>query len=170
MWTLRKGSRRDVHAMHALDLLCFNEPFQFDADSIRSFVEQRGAISLVAVADGVLAGFVIVHRRRGQGYVVTLDVAPLQRRSGLARALMSAAEAQVRIMDLHVYVDNRPALAFYEKHGYRRVAIVPGFYGVGLDAWVCRKNCQTLQTGGEASRDSVASQPTRMEDAVKEME
>jgi ribosomal-protein-alanine N-acetyltransferase len=144
-WVLRSGRESDLGAMFALDLVCFDETFQFDLRSMRRFALRRGAVVVVAEAGGDLVGFVIVHMERGrQGYVVTLDVAPDCRRKGLARALMVEAETRVaaagaKAMGLHVYVGNSAAVGFYEGLGYGRVEAYEGFYGEGLDGWVYGK-------------------------------
>ncbi len=144
-WTLRAGCEADITAMYLLDLKCFDEPFRFDMRAMRRFVMYRGAIVILAEAADHLVGFVVVHliRRanRKLGYVVTLDVAADYRRQGLARALVSAAEARAAdagagAMVLHVFERNAPAVAFYEREGYTRHEFCPGFYGQDLDAWI----------------------------------
>ncbi len=144
---VREYRDSDLDAICALDGACFTVEFRFSRESMRRFVTRRGAISLVAEApDGAIAGFVIVHlERASRGYVVTLDVAEGWRRRGLAGALMEAAEARVReagalLIGLHVFTGNEGAVRFYERQGYVRVGIVPGFYGVaGGNAFVYRK-------------------------------
>lgn len=147
-WMLRPGRPSDVPAMYELDLVCFNEPFRFDLQTMRRFVMDPGAIVVVAEGGGLLVGFVVVHPvRRGRklvGYVVTLDVNPKYRRSGLATDLIETAEAQTLeagadLITLHVHTGNEPAIGFYEQAGYRRGESRPGFYGNGLDAWVYLK-------------------------------
>jgi ribosomal-protein-alanine N-acetyltransferase len=144
-WQLRAGREADIRAMYMLDLVCFDEPFRFTLAAMRRFVLQRGAIVIVAEADGRLAGFVVVHPvKRATGYVVTLDVSAEFRRRGLASALMTAAERQalqagVEEMALHVYTGNSTAIAFYERLGFQRGELCAGFYGPGMDAWVYSK-------------------------------
>ena len=49
--------------------------------------------ALVAETDGKIVGFVVIDRdREGQGHVITIDVLPEARRSGLGSQLMTAAE------------------------------------------------------------------------------
>ncbi len=148
-WTLRAGHEGDITSLFLLDLKCFDEPFRFDMRSMRRFVMYRGAIVILAEAAGELVGFVVVHvlRRSNRkfGYLVTLDVATDFRRQGLARALISSAEARAveagaSMMVLHVFARNEAALALYERHGYTRQEFCPGFYGQGLDAWVHGKD------------------------------
>ena len=143
---VREYRDSDLDAICALDEACFAVEFRFSRESMRRFVTRRGAICLIAEAEGgEIAGFVIVHLERGaRGYVVTLDVGEGWRRRGLAGTLMEAAEARVRaagagVMGLHVFTGNEGAVGFYEGRGYGRVGVVPGFYGRGGNAFVYRK-------------------------------
>lgn len=144
-WTLRAGRLEDVPAMYALDVVCFDEPFQFDQASMQRFVERAGAIVVMCERGSELAGFVIVHQEPGhRGYVVTLNVAPAHRRKGLARSLVIEAERQafaagVERMTLHVFVGNAEAISFYARLGYTRKELDRGFYGTGRDAFACTK-------------------------------
>jgi ribosomal-protein-alanine N-acetyltransferase len=145
--TLRDYRPGDWEAMYALDLVCFEPVFQFSRRAMRSFAEETGAVTLLADADGELAGFCIAQFEENTGYVVTLDVAPAWRRRGIARLLMEEVEARVRAaggigMALHVHTGNVGAMQFYEGLGYGRVSIAKGFYGRGMDALVYRKKLQ----------------------------
>ena len=143
-WRLRTGGEVDVEAMYRLDLLCFEEPFRFDLQTMRRFVLERGAVVVVAEVGEALAGFVVVNREGKGAYVTTLDVDVRLRRAGLARRLMEEAQGRVKAggaawVGLHVYAGNEGAVRFYEEIGYERVGMEVGFYGEGMDGWVYRK-------------------------------
>jgi [ribosomal protein S18]-alanine N-acetyltransferase len=147
---LRDFRATDLDAMFRLDEACFDEEFRFDWESMREFVAEPGAITIIAEdVRGGLAGFAITHvesRLTGKrGYVVTLDVATEHRRMGVAGVLMEETEQRAVLagaaqVELHVFAENEGAIRFYEGRGYRRVGARPGFYGTGLDAWVYRKD------------------------------
>jgi ribosomal-protein-alanine N-acetyltransferase len=129
--------------MYALDLVCFEPVFRFSRRAMRRFAETAGAVTVVAEAEGDLAGFAIVQMEGQVGYVVTLDVATAWRRQGLARRLMEETEARVRAaggaaMELHVFVGNVGAVRFYEGLGWGRGGVA-GFYARGMDALVYAK-------------------------------
>jgi len=70
----------------------------------------------------------------------SIAIAHAARGQGLGAALLQAAEHEVRrrgcaAIKLEVRTDNASAIALYEKHGFRRVTCVPGFYENGMDAW-----------------------------------
>lgn len=115
---------------------------------MRRFAEAKNARVVIAEDAGALAGFVIMHMEAAEsqrvGYVVTLDVAPQQRRRGIAGLLMGEAERisaaeGCSAMLLHVFTGNLAAINFYHRIGYLRSHRVPGFYGENMDAWCCHK-------------------------------
>jgi ribosomal-protein-alanine N-acetyltransferase len=142
--TLRSYRLGDWKAMHALDLICFEPVFRFSRGAMRGFAEAPGAVTVLAEAEGKLAGFCIAQLEQRTGYVVTLDVAPTWRRRGLARRLMAEVESRLHSagavqMQLHVFPGNAGAIQFYESIGYTRVGVVEDFYARGLHALVYRK-------------------------------
>jgi ribosomal-protein-alanine N-acetyltransferase len=152
--TLREYRAGDWVRMHELDIVCFEPVFRFSRGAMRRFAEANGAVTVLAEADGELAGFCIVQMEGQLGYVVTLDVAAAWRRNGLARRLMEDAETKVRAagaeeMTLHVYTENRAAIRFYEAMGYERVGLAKWFYGTGLDAWLYEKRLEDRGRHGE---------------------
>ena len=156
---LREYSDSDLGIIFALDEVCFEPPFRFSARAMRQFAEARNALTVVAETDaGDVAGFCIAHVERARkglnAYVVTLDVAPQQRRQGLARQMMQrieqqAAEAGCDAVALHVSVENEGAIAFYESEGYERSHTVKSFYGLGRHAYVYRKAVASPARNGE---------------------
>ena len=151
---IRNYRADDLEAISRLDELCFSENFRFDRESMREFVEEPGAITMIAEdAANELVGFVITHveetAKGSRAYVVTLDVAFESRRSGIAGRLMRETEHRAALagatrVELHVFVENEGAIRFYEGRGYRRLGMKAGFYGRGLDAWVYRKELETV--------------------------
>ena len=146
---LRSYRRDDLHAMVALDRLCFAAPFLFSAEAIREFAEALGARAVVAErGPGLMAGFAVgqMEWQAGVrvGYCVTLDVIPGERRGGVGGLLLGELERWAgakgaREMVLHVYVGNEGARRFYAGRGYREVRLMEGFYRRGLHAMECRK-------------------------------
>ena len=134
--TLRPYQPRDLDAIVQLDRLCFAESFRFSPSEMRRFAEASNATTLIAQVDTTIAGFIIAEsrqRRDRNTYVVTLDVAAQHGRRGVGTKLLRAAEAAAILaassrMHLHVHTANLVAIAFYERSGYRRTALLPRFY------------------------------------------
>lgn len=88
-----------------------------------------GSTVLVARGEGAIHGSVMVGFDGHRGWVYYLAVAPDQRRTGLGRALMTAAEDWLRArgapkLQLMVREDNAAALDFYESLGLERQKVV----------------------------------------------
>ena len=140
---LREYRREDLEAIVALDALCFALPFRFTRSAMRRFAEAEDAWTRLAIVDGKLAGFIIVHREEisaaEAGYLVTIDVAQEYRQQGIGRLMLLTAEeafaaSGATAMLLHVYTKNQEAISFYERNGYQRGDEESGFYGPGMDA------------------------------------
>ena len=100
---------------------------------IDDVLDPRGATTLVALADGTLAGTARLHLAHtypiplpaGSVGVRAVAVAPARRRSGVARALMAACAERARTggaaaLYLHTAPFMAAATALYEALGYRR--------------------------------------------------
>ena len=146
---LRPYRSADLRAIFTLDEICFEPLYRFSMAMMRRCAETRGALTVVAERGTAIAGFCIAHVERSSagaryGYIITLDVAPSERRRGLARSMMQhietqAGNAECIAMLLHVAVANENAIRFYERSGYVRSQIVRAFYGSGLDAFLYHK-------------------------------
>ncbi|MFB6633271.1 GNAT family N-acetyltransferase [Streptomyces sp. NPDC056362] len=102
-------------------------------DSGRRFLPQGlatpGATISVAVRDDQVVGFLWVGRLerepgKGTGFVFEIEVVEEQRGKGYGRGLMLLAEhialeAGERLIELHVFAGNTPAIRLYESLGYR---------------------------------------------------
>jgi ribosomal-protein-alanine N-acetyltransferase len=145
---LRPYRAKDLDAMHALDVECFERPFRFSRTAMRRFAEAKTARVIIAEDGDALVGFVILDIENTEdgpfGYIVTLDVSPAHRRRGLAGQLMQEAEREAvreacAAVVLHVFTGNEPALRFYVGRGFLQSYRENDFYGRGIDAWVFHK-------------------------------
>lgn len=90
------------------------------------YVDVHGARFLIAECDGRVAGFV----HHDAGFVEALHVTRRQRRRGIARRLMTAAEAEMRaqgiaLASLETDTFNTESQALYLALGYHEVARYP---------------------------------------------
>jgi ribosomal-protein-alanine N-acetyltransferase len=153
--TLRPYRAKDLDAMHALDVECFDKPFRFSRSAMRRFAEAKTARVVIAEEEDALVGFVILDIEVTEdgclGYIVTLDVSPQHRRMGLAGQLMQQAEREAfregcDAIVLHVFTGNEPAMRFYTRRGFIPSHRESDFYVRGMDAWVFQKR---LRSAGE---------------------
>jgi ribosomal-protein-alanine N-acetyltransferase len=75
-----------------------------------------------------------VERRLIAGHILTIDVAPIHRRNGIAQKLLCEIEDLFRQKGaaecrLEVREDNVAALSLYQKLGYKKVARLEHYYG-----------------------------------------
>jgi ribosomal-protein-alanine N-acetyltransferase len=146
-FAIRDSTPEDFEALWRLDQECFPAGIAYSKNELGSYIRHRGAFTLVAVdtatAGKAIAGFIVAYGGR-TGHVITIDVAPKARRSGVGSLLLRAAEerlaaAGIRAVGLETAVDNLGALSFYKRHGYSVIRTWPRYYSNGVDALVLEK-------------------------------
>ncbi|MBS0432191.1 MAG: GNAT family N-acetyltransferase [Proteobacteria bacterium] len=135
-----------------LDALVALENSSFDHDRVsraqwRRHLRSESACVLVAEQSRHMIGSALLFFRRGThgARLYSIAIARHARGRGLGAALLEAAEREARLrfcrsIRLEVRVDNLAATTLYEKRGYRRERLEPGFYETGADAWRYRKD------------------------------
>jgi ribosomal protein S18 acetylase RimI-like enzyme len=133
----------DLGGLRRLELACFGSD-AWPLLDLMAVLTLAGVIRLKAVDAGEMIGFVAGDTRHSEGvlWISTIGVDPRYQRRGIGRALLLACEAQARLsrMKLTVRLSNHPAIALYEKEGYRTVDIWRGYYNDGEDGLVMAKN------------------------------
>ena len=137
---LRQPHEGDIADLAAIE----NVAFPGDRLSRRSLKRLLGSPSATAIVvewEGRMAGYAVVLFRRGTlaARLYSIAVAPKLAGRGIGSALLNAAPdaalARGRtLVRLEVRADNRPAIALYEKAGYRAIGRKPGYYEDGEDA------------------------------------
>ncbi len=130
----REASTADAAALARMDAECF--PHHPYPERLMRDIVARGAFCPVAELDGELAGFAMVdvHPRKGDGLLITLDVAASRRRRGLGTALVGLCAREVAraggtLLVLTTAPSNGPARALYGKLGFRDAGVIEGYYG-----------------------------------------
>ncbi len=129
--------------MAALHRRCFVAPRPWTAKAFASLLTQPGCV-LCAHKQGFLLG-----RIAGlEAEILTLAVDPGSRRLGHGRALLDKFERSARARGateafLEVATDNAPAIALYQRAGYRETAVRRAYYhgpdGTWQDACVMKR-------------------------------
>lgn len=91
---------------------------------LRMQLQPDSHVFLTAQAEGGVVGYIGMMYVLDEGYISNVAVHPDFRRRGVADALLDALEARARalllsFLTLEVRQSNAPAVALYEKHGYR---------------------------------------------------
>jgi [ribosomal protein S18]-alanine N-acetyltransferase len=139
--TLRRGRRRDLEALTAIERNFFGSDHRISRQSFRRFIASSKSTLIVAEVGGTLAGCALVNYRIDSrlGRLYTIAVAAEFQRRGIARRLLAAAEKSARgrgcrAMRLEVREDDPGAIALYESSGYIRIGRRKRYYGGEVDA------------------------------------
>jgi [ribosomal protein S18]-alanine N-acetyltransferase len=153
-FSLREYRPDDFDALWRIDQQCFAPGIAYSQRELSSYIRRRGSFTIVAEqSDGVsfpIAGFIVAEANRRTGHVISIDVLPANRRSGVGSRLLLAAEDRLRshqcqTIFLETAVDNSSALAFYKRHKYAVLRVYPRYYSNGVDAFVMGKNLVSTQ-------------------------
>ncbi len=149
-FTMRPAVLRDLGVLTEIDARCFPPGIAYPGEEIAALLRMRSAVTLVAERSGVIAGFASLRllppRHSPQrGELVTIEVLPEFRRTRIGWQLHQALEDWLRAaggagIELHVAVDNKPAIRFYQRLGYTVIARVPLYYLETIDAWRMKKS------------------------------
>ena len=154
-FTLRDFRPEDFETLWAIDQKCFVAGIAYSRRELSAYMRRRGAFTIVAensraegeanLGSAAMTGFIVAEiSRRYTGHIITIDVLPEHRRSGLGSKLLAAAEDRLRTagcrnIELEAAVNNLSAIAFYKRHGYYIVATRSHYYPGGLDAFALQK-------------------------------
>jgi [ribosomal protein S18]-alanine N-acetyltransferase len=140
----RRATLADVDTLEAFETRVFAGD-RLSRRSFRYYVTTPTAVLRVMKQDGVIAAYSLLAFRKGSAgarlYSIAVD--PAFEGQGLGRALLKSAEKDARAahcttLRLEVRVDNKRAIALYEKNGYRRFGEIEDYYEDGATA-ICLK-------------------------------
>ena len=143
-YVIRPMTEDDTFAVELIEPVSYTHltlPKSF-ADACRN----QDNVYLVCEADGVIAGYCGMWTVLGEGNITNMAVSPDYRRCGIAQRLMQSMEnygddKNVTSYFLEVRQSNLPAIALYEKMGYKNIGIRKKFYEKPVeDAVIMSKN------------------------------
>jgi ribosomal protein S18 acetylase RimI-like enzyme len=142
--TLRTFNPDDFDTLYEIDQACYELEVAYSKRELRAYLRFTGSDCLVAETETQIAGFCISARREESGYIVTIDVLPEFRRDHVGTKLLTEIERRlaangVREVALETATDNDSAVAFWTKHGYRKLGVKKDYYPGGRDAFAMSK-------------------------------
>jgi len=158
-FNLRDFRPPDFETLWRIDQQCFAPGISYSRVDLATYVRRPRAFAMVAESrptgespapSGSIVGFIVAEGGGGSsGHIITIDVLPHARRTGVGSQLLQGAEDRLRSAScqsviLETAVDNRAALAFYKTHEYNVVRTIPRYYSDGVDALVLKKNLISL--------------------------
>jgi len=115
----------------AIERACFSHPWS--EEMLREVLWNDAAVMVVAEGeDGAVLGYAGLQAVLDEGYIDNVAVAPAFRRRGIADALLSAfvrfGREKLAFLTLEVRESNLPAIALYQKHGFRAAGRRKNYY------------------------------------------
>ena len=101
---------------------------------LRRIFHMKDSFSIIAEEDGRISGYAIALPLDGTTAAVeSIAVDPDFQRTGLGSALMERIEEQMKQREFKVSIlevrdENREAIGFYIKHGYKIISHMPSYY------------------------------------------
>lgn len=143
-FTLRDYSSSDFETLYEIDQACYQRGIAYSRRMLRWYLDLRESFCIVAES---LAehrpspmGFIIAQAHRTEAYIITIDVLPAHRRSGVGTSLLQETEHRltkrgVRRVELQTATNNEAGVAFWLRHGYRSSGVSRGYYLGCIDAY-----------------------------------
>jgi ribosomal-protein-alanine N-acetyltransferase len=147
---IREATTQDAELLAAAHARSFDN--SWSAADITGLMSAMGGFALMAEDEQGPVGFILGRAIGGEAEILTLVVAPGQRRHGVGEALVEALvhEAQARnasAVYLEVAEDNEAARGLYRKCGFERAGLRRAYYARGgarpVDALVLRRALNT---------------------------
>jgi ribosomal-protein-alanine N-acetyltransferase len=141
---LRDYTSLDFVALYDLDQECYPRGIAYSKRELRWFLSQAGALCIVDEIGDAIAGFLIADREGAVAHIITIDVAPAHRRRGVGTQLIREIERRLAALgvgeiNLETAADNEAGTAFWLRHGYRTIGVMPGYYLGRQDALAMQK-------------------------------
>ena len=139
---VRQATLADVPALVLLEQQCFSTD-RLTARRFKHYVTSQQAVLLVATSapPSMLVGYALLLLRRGTQLtrLYSIAVSPEARGSGVAARLITALEEQALqrgkpFMRLEVSIDNKGAIALYDRLGFSPFGMYEDYYGDHSDA------------------------------------
>lgn len=147
---IREATPEDFDALWRIDQQCFEPGISYTRRELSWYMNLRGAFTIVGEtrsgkARWKIAAFGIGQQPRpGLGHIITIDVRPDARRTGLGSRLMREVESRLKedgceTIFLETAVDNVAAIKFYKRLGYSVMKTIPRYYLDKVDALMMAK-------------------------------
>lgn len=130
-----------IDELYFVEKNCFGDPWT--KEMLESEISNKLSVLETESKNGILCGYALGRVVADEAELFKIAVLPDFRRQGVAEKLLTKIHGQMRqkgafVCFLEVRSRNMPAVLLYEKAGYQRVRVIPGYYGDD-DAVVLRR-------------------------------
>ena len=123
--------RSHIPQILALEQTCFSVPWT-ETMLTDALYDPQASFIVAEDEEGNVLGYAGLHAILDEGYIDNVAVEPDARRHGVASALLDVfcrfAAANLAFLTLEVRASNAAAIGLYEKHGFLRAGLRPGYY------------------------------------------
>ena len=130
-YKLVPADRSHLPQLAALERACFSHPWS-EAMLAEELYNDKASLVAAEGEDGTVLGYGMVRAVLDEGCLERIAVVPAYRRQGVAEELLSAflrfGQAHLAFLTLEVREGNAPAIALYEKLGFREVGRRKNYY------------------------------------------
>jgi ribosomal-protein-alanine N-acetyltransferase len=142
-FTVRPARGADLLRLAEIEAVSFTDAWPVDLLAVE-LVHPQAVLLVGSRERNPPAGYAVFRHVAGEAELLRIGVAPEERRQGLARALVEAGLARLRmekveVCHLEVRVDNHGAIALYEALGFESTGRRRGYYRDGTDALLYTK-------------------------------
>jgi ribosomal-protein-alanine N-acetyltransferase len=156
---IRPARATDIDGLVMIEQQCFNVYYYafytLDRRDFEYYLEDTDNLFLAAILDERLVGYVVgpVERWREPpaAHIDSIAVLPETQHLGIGSRLLQSFVQQVcrhgcEMVTLEVSPANETGMAFFTKHGFRRVHRLRNYYGKGLHALLLAASCDPNRT------------------------
>lgn len=142
---IRPAEARDIDALLTVERQCFNvyyyAYYMLDRRDFEFCLEDADSLFLVVIVDGHVVGYILgpvePWREPPAAHIDSIAVLPEMQNRGLGSRLLQSFRAEARragceVVTLEVATANEAGLAFFARHGFRKVRRLRHYYGKDL--------------------------------------
>jgi ribosomal-protein-alanine N-acetyltransferase len=151
-FTIRPLAYSDLPQVIALERRAFSAPWSLAMFVLELSKPSGLCLAAVDTDTSKLVGYLVLARYDTVWHLMNIAVDPLRRREGIARAMLQEMFERAgpdEQYTLEVRTSNAPAIALYERYGFRRAGRRPRYYrDTGEDAMIMWRTSETISTTG----------------------